>query len=323
VLPPSGSLLAGGEQSGVGTVSYAAFDPQSGLAKVEVLLGDTVVRSHDLTSRCFYSDLTVCPPSDDETLDVDTRAVPNGSYGLALRVEDAAGNERVVHANGEIVVVNHAAPAHLTSTEARPYAMVANFKGASRSTLTVSYGRRVSLRGRLTQGSQPVAAGAPIEVLERLDRRGAREKRARTVLTKADGSVSIGLATSRPSRVVRLAYRPVRGGQVVSRALKLRVRAASRLRASLHGRVVRFNGRVLSRPVPKGGKRVQMEGRSPGSAWTRFMTLRTDSKGRFVGTYRLRVRRPGVVLQVRSFVPSEGRYGYLSSRSRPVALRVR
>jgi hypothetical protein len=66
-----------------------------------------------------------------------------------------------------------------------------------------------------------------------------------------------------------------------------------------------------------------MEGRSPGSAWTPFKTLRTDKKGRFSGTYRLRVRRPGVVLKIRATVPSESGYGYLSSRSRAVTLRVR
>ena len=60
-----------------------------------------------------------------------------------------------------------------------------------------------------------------------------------------------------------------------------------------------------------------MEGRSPGSAWTQFKSLRTDSKGRFSGTYRLRVRRPGVVLKIRAVVPSENGYGYVSSRSRP------
>ena len=95
------------------------------------------------------------------------------------------------------------------------------------------------------------------------------------------------------------------------------------MRASLRGRVVRFSGKVLSGPIPKGGKRVQMEGRSPGSAWTAFKNLRTDKKGRFSGTYRLRVRRPGVVLKVRAIVPSEAGYGYLGSRSRAVTLRVR
>lgn len=317
---PAGTLLSGGPQHGVRTVSYAASDPQSGLAKVEVLLGDTVVKSHDLTPRCFYSDFTVCPASDDGTLEIDTRTVPNGAYDLTLRVTDAAGNQQVVRGERVVEVANEG-PAQ--APNALRYAITASFKGTSRSTLTVPYGRRVSLRGRLTQGSGAAAAGIPIEVRERADRRGARERSTRTVTTKPDGSFAIGVATSRPSRVIRLAYRPAGGAQVVSRALTLRVIGASRVKASLRGRIVRFSGRVLGAPFPKGGKRVQMEGRSPGSAWTPFQNLRTDSKGRFSGTYRLRVQRPGVVLKVRAVVPREAGYGYLASRSRAVTLRVR
>ena len=76
VQRPAGTLLSGGRQSGVRTLSYNASDLHSGLARVDVLLDDTVVKSHDLTPRCFYSDFTVCPTSDSETLEIDTRARP-------------------------------------------------------------------------------------------------------------------------------------------------------------------------------------------------------------------------------------------------------
>ena len=61
VMSPGGTLLTVGPQRGVRTVSYAASDPQSGLAKVEVLLDDTVVKTHDLASRCSYSGLHGVP----------------------------------------------------------------------------------------------------------------------------------------------------------------------------------------------------------------------------------------------------------------------
>jgi hypothetical protein len=168
-----------------------------------------------------------------------------------------------------------------------------------------------------------MAAGTPIELLERLDRKGKGEKSAARVATKADGSFSAVLSTNGPSRTVRLAYRPAGGSEIVSRPLRLRVRAASRLRATLRGRVISFSGRVLSTPILKRGKKVVMEGRSPGSAWTQFKSLRTDRGGRFSGTYRLRVRRPGVVLKIRAVLPSENGYGYVTARSRAVMLRVR
>lgn len=321
VLPPAGTLLEGGPQAGIRTVTFAASDAQSGLSKVDVLLNDLVVASHDLTPRCPHSDFTVCPATEDGTFQIDTSGVPNGSYRLMVRVRDAAGNEQVAQSESAVEVFNQPKPAAAAHVPA--YELSARFKGASRPTLSVQYGRRVSVTGRLTQGSQPAAAGIPIEVLERPDRRGAREVREALVKTQADGSFSAVLATTRPSRRVRLAYRPTGGGQVVSQTLRLRVRAASRVRASLRGRVVRFSGRVLSRPIPRAGMRVLMEGRAPGSAWTAFKSLRTDRRGRFSGSYRLRVRRPGVTLKIRVLVRAQGGYGYLTSRSGAVTLRVR
>lgn len=320
VSQPGGTVFSAGRQSGTRTVTYAASDPQSGLAKVDVLLDGTVVASDDLTPRCFYADFTVCPASDDGTLQIDTRSVPNGVHSLTLRVQDAAGNERVVDGPSTIEVVNEAASG---STTTPLYNLTARFRGSSRSTLTVPYGRRVVLRGRMTSGSQPGPAGTQIDLLERLDRRGAREVVAGHVRTRADGSFSYVLPTRRPSRTLRLAYRPTGGSPAFSPAVRLRVRAASSLHASLRGIVVHFSGRVRSRPIPKGGKRVRMEGRAPGSGWTSFATLRTNRQGRFSGTYRLRIRRPGVVLKIRALVPAEAGYGYLSSRGRAIALRVR
>lgn len=330
LLPPTGTLLEPGPQSGVRSLVFSASDAQSGLRTIDVLLGDTVVASQDLTPLCPHADFTVCPPSEDGTLHVDTRGVANGAHRLTVRARDAAGNERVVHRETPVEVANVPnslppvnAPATAPSSDVPRYRLSARFKGTSRSTLTVPHGGRVSIRGRLTLGSRPIAAGTRIEVLERSDRRGAREVRRARVKTKGNGSFSAILATTRPSRRIRVAYRPTGGGGAVSPSLRLRVRAASRLRASLRGRTVRFSGRVLSRPIPKAGKRVMMEGRAPGSAWTVFKSLRTDRKGRFSGTYRLRVRRPGVTLNVRALVRSEGGYGYLGSRSRAVTLTVR
>jgi hypothetical protein len=317
VSPPNGTLLEDGPQSGIRTLTYGASDPQSGLARVDVLLDDAVVASRDLTPGCPAFDFTVCPASQEETLQIDTRSVPNGSHSLTVRVRDAAGNERLVTGARPVVVANPASPG-----SAPVYTITANFRGSSRSSLTVPYGRPVSLRGRLS-GSQPSPAGTEIEVLERVDRRSAKEFRAGRVSTTADGSFSYVLRTDRASRTVRLAYRPPVGVESVSRSLKLRIRAGSSLHASLRGRVIHFGGRVRSGPIPEGGLRVRMEGRAPGSAWTSFANLRTTRKGGFSGTYRLPIRRPGVKLRIRAFVLTKDGYPYLSSRSGAVTLRVR
>lgn len=297
VLKPIGTLLTGGVQSGIRALAYSTSDTQSGLSKIDVLLGETVVASRDLMARCTHSDFAVCPDSQDETVQIDTRGVSNGKHRLAVRVQDAAGNEQVVYGEGLVNVVNEPGTASGPfpgggSTSTPAYTLTARFRGVSRTTLTVPYGRRVMIHGRLAAGAEPVSPGTAIEVLERLEGKGNREKPAARIATSAEGSFSARLITTRASRTIRLAYRPTPDSQVVSQALKLRVRAAARVRASLRGRTVRFSGRVLSRPVPRSGKRIAMEGRSPGSAWTAFKSLRTDRGGRFSGTYRLRVRRP-------------------------------
>jgi hypothetical protein len=320
VSMPGGTLFGGGPQSGARTVTYAASDPQSGLAKVEILMDGVVVASHDLTPGCVYSDFTVCPASDDGTLQIDTRTVANGTHNLKLRVQDAAGNDRVVDGGTTIEIANEPVSG---STATALYNLTARFGGSSRSTITVPYGRRVSLRGRLTRGLEPAPAATEVDVLERLDGRGGREVVAGHVRTQADGSFSYVLPSNRPSRRLRLAYRPVGANPAFSSALRLRVRAASSLRALLGGIVVHFSGRVRSGPIPKGGKRVRMEGRAPGSTWTSFATLRTNRIGAFSGKYRLRIRRPGVVLKIRAIVPAEDGYGYLGSRGKAVTLRVR
>lgn len=206
--------------------------------------------------------------------------------------------------------------------QAFSYSITAGFKGSSRSTLTVPYGRRVSVRGRMTLGAQPGPGGAQLDILERIGRR-ASEVAVGSARTEADGSFAYVLPAKRPSRTIRLAYRPPGSDGSFSPVMRLRVRAAASLRASLRGVVMRFRGVVHSRPIPGRGKLVRLEGRAPGSAWKSFATIRTDRRGRFSGRYRLRVHRPGVRLKVRAVVPSEKNYPYVGSRSSAVTLRVR
>lgn len=305
---PGGALLAGGPQAGVRSVTYSASDPQSGLARIEALLGDNVVASRDLTPQCRHDDFTVCPASADGSLDIDTRAVPDGAHRMTLRVTDAAGNQQSKQVPNPVEVSNRGAISERLS---------AQFSGSSRSTMTVAFGRRVRISGRLTATADRGIGGARIQVFERNARTGARQRVVGSVRTLPDGTFSYLLAKARPSRSVRLV------GPSASRTLHLRVRASSSLNASLRGTVVRFGGRVLSGPLPRSGKRVLLQGRAPGYTWATFATERTNRVGRFSGRYRLPVRRPGVRLQIRVVVPAEKSYPYASSSGRPITLRVR
>ncbi|MDX6719838.1 MAG: hypothetical protein QOJ63_2092 [Solirubrobacteraceae bacterium] len=328
-VPPTasiagGTLLATGPVWGVRSVRYLAADSESGIVRVEALIGDTVVASHDLSARCGYADFTACPASDEGSLAVDTDDVPDGTYPLTLRVTDAAANQQVVRAPA-LVQTAHTVRASAAGGSDGHARLAARFAGSSRSTVTVPYGRRVTVRGRLSTTSRRGLGRAVIDVLERPAGAGAREIAVGSVRTRADGTFSYALSGHGPSRTVRLSTVRDAAGRVAatSRPLVLRVRAASSLRVSLRGITVRFSGRVLGGPVPERGARVRLRGRARGYAWAPFASVLTDRRGRFSGSYRLRAHRPGVKLQFRVVVPTQRGYPYLGYRGRPVTLRVR
>jgi hypothetical protein len=116
-----------------------------------------------------------------------------------------------------------------------------------------------------------------------------------------------------PSRRLTFTYRRTVGDATpVVQQLKLRVQASATLHVALKGVQVRYRGRVLSKPLPRRGKLVEIQGRAPGAAWKTFATRRATRRGEFSGTYRLRVHRPGVRLQFRVHVPSEAGYPYVA-----------
>ena len=269
---------------------------------------------------CSGADFAACPPTDRNTLSVDTRDVANGRHALSLRITDAAGNRHDEQV-GTVDVRNIISPAPEAQLDASPASLAqltATFARSSRPTLTVPFGTRVAIRGRLAGLAQPDLAGATVRVFERTATVGARELAVGTARTRDSGTFSYTLTARRPSRTVRLAY-----GSTSAPLLRVRVRAASTLRASLHGTTLRFSGRVLSRPLPPRGKRLLIEGTAPGFAWGKVASVRTDRRGRFFGTYRLAVRRPGVRLRIRVRIPTERGYPYLGYTGPPVLLTVR
>ena len=313
-----GSVLEAAPVAGTRSLEYTASDVESGLAKIEAVIGETVVGARDLTSRCSYADFTACPTSDRDTLLIDTSKVANGRHPLSLRVFDAAGNRRDVEV--QLVDVQNAQNAVAQQAQSRlGFAhLSAAFAGSSRSTLSVPFGRRVVIRGRLASPSNSGIAKAQLDVFERSARAGAREVAVGRAQTRSDGTFSYELAARRPSRVVRLAY----GSSASSRRLQVRVHAAAALRATLRGRLLRFSGQVLSRPLPATGKLVRLEGVSTGFKWRRFATLRTDRNGRFSGRFRLAGRRPGARYYMRVRMPAERGYPYLAATGKPVRLRA-
>ncbi len=318
-----GTLLSGDLQRGSRTVRYTAVDEESGVARVELLLGSAVVATDDLdadTSICPHVDFRACPPRYGAEFSIDTSKLAEGDYVATLRVTDAAGNSRSIKRPGVVAVGRAAPPADPPTRGAST--LSAQFAANGHATYTRSYARAVRVRGRLTDaGGRPIAGGRVV-VTQKRDSGGATT--TRSVTTGVDGRYAYRIAGSGPSRRIAITYEGSSSAMpATAPTLRLRVRAAASLHISLRGVTVRYSGTVVARPLPRRGKRIYLEGRAKGGVWQRFAARRTSARGRFSGRYRLRVRRPGVRLQFRVKVPRETGYPYQASTGRAVTKIVR
>ena len=83
---------------------------------------------------------------------------------------------------------------------------------------------------------------------------------------------------------------------VATRTLTLAVEVAAQLRVSpavsVAGHTIHFKGRLLGGSIPRGGKQLVLEARSPGNPWIQFNVIRTDPQGAFKASYRSRLPGP-------------------------------
>jgi hypothetical protein len=164
-----GELMTDSAQAGVRGLAYTANDAGSGVARVTAVVGKTVAGTLDFAGDCAYAALAACARARNGTLAVDTRKIPDGIYPVSLTVTDAAGNQQTVQAATAIRVANNAAGSAAPAADgllgnAR---LTASFAANRRSMLTVGYGRRVVIRGRLRGSDRVPIGGASIDVEER------------------------------------------------------------------------------------------------------------------------------------------------------------
>ncbi|MEJ7824004.1 MAG: hypothetical protein WKF48_01170 [Solirubrobacteraceae bacterium] len=316
-----GTLITDRPVSGTKSLDYSVSDGESGVKLIEAIIGNVVVAAKDLNGSCTYADFAACPSVDSGTLAINTGQVSDGIQPVILRVTDAAGNYNAFQV--QLINVQNArdpsaGPVANGVNEARK--LTARFVGSKRPTIIVPFSRRFTVRGRLSTASKSGIGSASIDVLQRS---GAKEKRVGSATTRKDGTFTYRRTVRGPTRTLQFVYREKSGVAAASPKLRLRVRASASLRVRLKGITLRFSGRVLSRPLPQNGKELRLQGRTPGFTWATFAKKRTDRRGRFAGSYRLPVRRPGVRLQIRAWIPGERGYRYLSYRGKPREIRVR
>jgi hypothetical protein len=259
-LPPrAGTVVLGGEPSEALTAHASGF------------LGEDVAYDYRW-ERCADARCTEIGGAVSRTYR--TRAADAGHRLRAVvSASDGGGTVRVASAPSALVPVRATAPSSATQPGSRLTAWLERGRRRLRRA-TVTWPTRVRIRGRLTDLRGRPLARTPVRMLERSDGRPGRAITG--VRTRRDGRLTTFTRIG-PSRQLRL----VHGSAAVT--LRLRVRAAVRLRVRRSGRITHVTGRVLGGRVPRAGLRVRLQSRGFG-AWRTRAVLRTDGLGRFLAS---------------------------------------
>ncbi len=344
----TGSAAASATWQGTQVFAFPATDEGGGVyqAILEVDGVPVVTRTVDMWGgRCVdttaggrvFRHPQPCPGSVDALIPVDANALPVGEHDVTLRISDAAGNLCTVYAARKTIVVparrigpgsdpaeRGAGNGENASDAAR---LSARWTRTRKATLNAPYGRRNVIRGRLTGSSRAGIRNARIELLTSIDGRAGAPLDKGGARTREDGRFTIILPRNASSRTLLLRYRSHVNDTVAidERTLRLKVRAGVRLavtpRVATRGRAVRLRGRLVGRPVPRGGKVVELQARSPGARWITFRTVRASRKGGFAIRYTFR-RGGQAVYEMRARVRAADGYPYATGVSRRVRVRV-
>jgi hypothetical protein len=330
-----GTLGSGGPQSGTRSVGYDALDEESGVAKVEILLDDAVVKVRDLSanaSYCPHESWNACSERLVEEVAVDTRAVSDGTYTIGVRVSDAAGN-RTVSRSGQVVVQNATPnqPGAETPTPGAPPAEQSGMRithmNSSRTLVTerlIRYGSRATLRGVLRDAAGQPMPNTQLDVVMRTDRKNSWLRKVATRTTDSNGRFEYK-TPSGPSRLVRFGYGATSAGSsyTFTHDVKVNVRSGvrmSRSRKSLrNGQRLRLYGTIQG---IKQRKVVEIQVRKA-EGWDTIASVRSNSKGRWSWRYRFERTYKPTRYQFRARVRTDEGFPYATGYSPSRSVRVR
>jgi hypothetical protein len=293
--------------------------------------------------------LQPCKPAVSADVGFDTTKLGNGTHHLVVSVTDAAGNSAPV-LDRNVTIMNPTPPsisslangtggsanatAGTTSSSlngtyaSAPATLAVSWKGTRSRRLTSAYGRSQTVTGRLTgPGGVPIA-GAMIDLLATADNAGATPSAIPSPRTGPDGRFTVRLPGTVSSRTLRFSYRTHLADvlPVTTQTLTLSVAAGIALivspRTAGVGRSIFFRGRLLGGPIPRGGKQLVLEARSPGGSWIKFNVIRADGRGRYRASYRFKLPGPARY-QFRVLSEAEADYPFAAGTSNLVNVRER
>ncbi len=334
----SGELTSAPTVSGTSDVAFSASDPGSGVYEAVFSVDGQVVQStvvDENGGRCRNVGQTTdglaaflyvqpCAASVSADVGFDTTAVANGEHHLVVTVTDAAGNAATV-LDRNVTIDNPLAPGGPNGTNASPRAALAVAWTATRGEhLASGYGHAETIVGRLMSADGAPIGAAQVNVLSTPDYAGARTAAMAGVRTDADGRFALRLPPGGSSRTLRFEYSDdVDSPPVVTKTLTLSVRAGVSLdivpRTASVGSSIRFSGRLRGGPIPKGGKLLVLEARSPGGGWLEFDVIRSDARGRYHARYRFKFPGPADY-QFRVLCEAEADYPFATGSSNVVGV---
>ncbi|MEO8690196.1 MAG: carboxypeptidase-like regulatory domain-containing protein [Solirubrobacteraceae bacterium] len=228
---------------------------------------------------------------------------------MRVTVRDAAGN------------VTRGNPTRLSATSAK---VGRRFRKVRSGRVKVPFGRRATLRGRLTLSAGQSFAGQTVVATATVRRHGAHAQPAGSAVTDRRGRFSLPVPPG-PSRTYRLVFSGAGGALGAARGVSVRVPASStihtsRTRLSGAGRV-RFTGRLRSRGqrVPGRGLVLILQGRERGR-WRTFADTRTNAKGGWHVSYSFSGRPGRYPIRVR--IRRQSTYPFELGYSRALSVRV-
>lgn len=187
----------------------------------------------------------------------------------------------------------------------------------------VAFGRRVRLGGRLVNRAGHPLAGAKLLVYSRIV--GGGEQLEGDVTTNARGAFSY-VVEARSSRHFRFVYPGTATILPAEDTANLRVKAYSTFavepRRILNGDSVVFSGRVKGRPLPEGGKLLQIQFLDV-DQWQTFRTLRTKPDGTWSFEYPFEKTCGVQRYPFRVYLSHEAGYPLEAGTSRVLTVRVR
>jgi hypothetical protein len=314
-----GSIAEPGLHRGIESLAYDASDGDSGIRRVAVQAGDTVLAADDFQASCTYTDFHACPPQvHDRAVAIDSTRLDDGEHRLTLIVEDAAGNVRRV--DGPKIAIRNSARSATAPIDKR---LSAAFSVNGRRRLTVPFTSRVRVRGQLVDVGGAGVAGAEIQIAGRSTVPGSSTRNLGSATTSTRGTWKLILPAHLSSTRLTIS---AHGAE--STALRLSVRAGvvlgtARRTVPPYG-TIKFRGRLTGTPIPRRGKLVELRARGAvGGRWLTFRTVRTDPRGRFAISYRLQRGYRGVTYRFQAVSRYESAYPYATGRSRDVRVHVR